>query len=312
MHQVLLIVPTLNASEIWPRFIEGVKQQTTHPAIDLHVLVIDSGSSDDTVKLALEAGFEVQVIKTTEFDHGGTRQHALGFVKEGQAFALFMTQDAIFARHDALMEMLMAFEDPQTALVYGRQLPHIGASPLAAQARLFNYPEYSLVKRYEDRATMGIKSAFCSNSFAMYRIHALQAVGGFPLKTILGEDMLVAAKLLKSGYAVRYEAKAQVFHSHNYSCIQEFKRYFDTGVFHFESRMILDEFGGIGSEGMKHFRAQLDLLDGIHGLRKVIFLIDVVFRNTLKYVGYQLGRHHNRLPIELKKSFSMFKGYWNH
>jgi rhamnosyltransferase len=210
------------------------------------------------------------------------------------------------------MEMLMAFEDPQTALVYGRQLPHIGASPLAAQARMFNYPEYSLVKRYEDRATMGIKSAFCSNSFAMYRIHALQAVGGFPLKTILGEDMLVAAKLLKSGYAVRYEAKAQVFHSHNYSCIQEFKRYFDTGVFHFESRMILDEFGGIGSEGMKHFRAQLDLLDGIHGLRKVIFLIDVVFRNTLKYVGYQLGRHHNRLPIELKKSFSMFKGYWNH
>ncbi len=315
MKPVLLIVPTLNAGALWQSFIEGVKLQTAHSENDLKVLVIDSGSTDETVKLALNAGFEVHSIEPSTFDHGGTRQRALDIASEGREseheFALFMTQDAVFTDPKSLQALMKPFEDPLTALVYGRQLPHEGATELAAQARSFNYPELSMVKRYEDRSTLGIKTAFCSNSFAMYRIHALQEVGGFPLKTIMGEDMFVAAKLLKAGYQVAYEAQAHVFHSHNYTHAQEFKRYFDTGVFHAESQSILKDFGGVGGEGMRLLRAQLKLSEGLLGFAKWVFVFDVIARNALKYIAYQLGRHHYYLPLMLKKHLSMFKGHWS-
>ena len=77
-----------------------------------------------------------------------------------------------------------------------------------------------------------MKTAFNSNSFAAYRRKALKDVGGFPINTILSEDMYVTAKMLLKNWSVAYCADAKVYHSHNYTIWQEFKRYFDIGVFH--------------------------------------------------------------------------------
>ena len=114
----------------------------------------------------------------------------------------------------------------------GRQLPHSDASLLASHARHFNYPNVSSIRDEKSISTLGLKAAFCSNSFAAYRVSALYECGGFPLNVILGEDMYVAAKMLLRGYKTAYVANATVYHSHNYSPIEEFKRYFDTGVYH--------------------------------------------------------------------------------
>ncbi|VCW13919.1 hypothetical protein BANRA_01245 [Escherichia coli] len=43
--------------------------------------------------------------------------------------------------------------------------------------------------------------------------------------------MYYTAKAILAGYKVAYVADAVVKHSHNYSPIDEFKRYFDIGVF---------------------------------------------------------------------------------
>jgi rhamnosyltransferase len=69
------------------------------------------------------------------------------------------------------------------------------------------------------------------------------AVAGFPEKLILGEDMVVAARMLQAGWSVAYVSDAQVYHSHGYTIAQEFKRYFDIGVMHQDQAWILQEFG---------------------------------------------------------------------
>ena len=135
------------------------------------------------------------------------------------------TQDAA-----ALQALVAALDDPQAAAAYGRQLPHPDATPVAAHARLFNYPDASHTRRWSDAAEFGIKTCFLSNSFAAYRVQALREVGGFPANVILGEDMHLAARLLQAGYAIRYQAQAKVYHSHNYSWLAEFRRYFDVSV----------------------------------------------------------------------------------
>ena len=79
-----------------------------------------------------------------------------------------------------------------------------------------SYPPYSIIKSKNDIEKYGISTAFCSDSFAAYKISDLLAAGGFP-KTDFAEDMLAAAQIILSGKLVYYNAEAEVFHSHPYS-----------------------------------------------------------------------------------------------
>ena len=58
-----------------------------------------------------------------------------------------------------------------------------------------------------------MKTAFNSNSFAAYRRKALKDVGGFPINTILSEDMYVTAKmLLKIGLLLIVQMLKYIIH----------------------------------------------------------------------------------------------------
>ena len=193
---IALIVPTLNPGVRWLAWLEAYASQTLKPT---HALVIDSASTDGYVEKAAEYGFKIITIKKEAFNHGGTRQLGINLVPDAE-LCIFMTQDAILHDPSSLENLIKPFlVDQDIAAVYGRQLPHIGANPLEAHARLFNYPDQSQLKSKTDIPRLGIKTAFCSNSFAAYRVTALKAVGGFPENTIFAEDMYVAAKMILSG-----------------------------------------------------------------------------------------------------------------
>lgn len=268
--------------------------------------MIDSSSSDNTVKLAEEAGFSVYSIPQSVFNHGRTRNQAVEFAKSFADVVVFMTQDAILASSDSLVNLLAPFSDPEVAAVCGRQLPHHNATPLAAHARYFNYPSESKVKSKVDIPTLGIKTAFMSNSFAAYRLSVFEELGGFPDSTILAEDMYLTAKMILSGYKVAYCAEATVFHSHNYTLKQEFQRYFDTGVFQRDQAWIQQTFGKAASEGKKFVLSELKFLskNAPHLLPKALL------STFVKWVGFKLGYHYQKLPYAWCRWLSMHKGYW--
>ena len=221
MYRVGVIVPTLNAGELWPAWLEAVSQQT-YP---IHrKLVIDSSSKDQTVSQARVQGFEVIVIPPQEFNHGGTRQLAAMHLDDCELL-VFLTQDALLASSDTIANLVNTFTNKQVALAYGRQLPHNNASVLGSHARIFNYTNESIIKSRHDISKMGIKTTFCSDSFACYRRSDLLAIGGFKSDLILGEDAHVAARLILADKKIAYVAEAQVFHSHDYSVTQDFRRY---------------------------------------------------------------------------------------
>lgn len=301
--KIAVVVPTLNAGSLWRAWIDGLLAQDLPLA---RRLVVDSGSTDATVAMAEAAGLELRKISPAEFDHGGTRQWAAGLVGECD-IVVFLTQDAVLARPDSIRNLVAAFADPAVALCYGRQLPHAGASPLAAHARLFNYGEASYVRAYDDRATFGIKTAFSSNSYAAYRQQALQSVGGFPVRGIVSEDMFVAAKALKAGWKVAYCAEATVYHSHEYTLAQEFRRYFDIGVFRARNRWIYDEFGEAGGEGARFVRSEMAFLLR-HG--RLALLPVALVRTAFKLLGFRLGSIEHWMPPGLKRRLSLHRRFW--
>lgn len=302
MTKVGLIVPTLNAGPDWLVWLAALAQQTRRPD---QLLLIDSSSSDETVQLAFDFGFEIKIIAKNQFNHGGTRQWGVEHLA-GMDIIVFLTQDAILAEPDAIERLLAAFDNPEVATAYGRQLPHKHAGPIAAHARLFNYPAAGQLRGIEDRGRFGIKTVFTSNSFAAYRRSALMRVGGFPVHTIMNEDTYVVGKLLRAGWKIAYCADAQVLHSHDYSFAEEFKRYFDIGVFHAETAWLQREFGGATGEGLKYIRSEWFYLLKFAPSR----IPSAWLRTGLKWLGYKLGVSHRHLPTVLKNGFSLHKAYW--
>jgi rhamnosyltransferase len=298
-----LCLPTLNAAATAQPFIAALTAQSLS---DFDRLVIDSSSDDNTVALFTEAGFRVHKISRESFDHGATRQLAIELSPDADII-IFMTQDAILTDSSSLQYLVNAFADPSVGVAYGRQLPAPEATLIAAHARLFNYPSESFVRTKADISRYGIKTAFLSNSFAAYRRSALMAAGGFPASVIMSEDSMVATKMLLSGWKIAYCVEATCYHSHNYTPLKEFQRYFDIGVFHAREGWYLRALGGAEGEGKRFVQSELRYLR-----RHASKLIPAaLLRSVLKLLGYRLGRLEHYLPRWVKLACSMNRGFWS-
>jgi rhamnosyltransferase len=300
--QVALVIPTLNAASDWHALVGAIQSQERPPD---QVLIVDSESTDCTLALAHASQFLSAKISRASFNHGGTRQWAVQHMKDAE-IVVFLTQDAILASPDSLEALLRTFDDPLVGAAFGRQLPRNGANAIEAHARLFNYPMDSSVRAFESRETLGFKAIFISNSFAAYRRRALEAVGGFPPDVILGEDTITAAHLLMKGWRIAYAADAQVYHSHAYSWLQEFRRYFDTGVLHARESWLLDEFGRTGGEGRRLVASELAYL----WAHDRALIPSAMIRTVLKWTGYRLGRFESHLSLGMKRRLSMHHRFW--
>ncbi len=297
-----ILIPTLNAGESWMAVLEGVKNQSIFIP---KKIIIDSGSTDATVEIALDYGFEVKRISKDDFNHGRVRQQLVD-LSDNTDICIFLTQDAILATNDSIKNLVEAFNDPDVGLAYGRQLPHKNATILETHARLFNYPEHSFVRSYRDKYHLGFKVFFCSNSFAAYRKSALKVAGGFPSHSIMGEDALVSAKMLMERFKIAYVADAAVYHSHSYSTIAEFKRYFDTRVFHEQNSWLIEDFGKPTGEGVRFLRSEIKYVIR-HDLKSIFKSITSL---GAKWLGYKSGKYYNRLPYPMLLKLSMHKHYW--
>lgn len=297
-----LCVPTLNAGNEWKEWLKGLLRQDA--SLDVSI-VIDSSSEDHTVDLAKEAGLSVHQIDKACFNHGATRQLGVSLMPDVD-IVIFLTQDAMLASPDSINNLLLAFDNPDVGAAYGRQLPRKTAGAIEGHSRVFNYPGQSRINSLEDAKELGIKTAFISNSFSAYRRVVLMEVGGFPENTILNEDTYVAAKMLLNGWKVAYCSDAEVYHSHDYSYLEEFRRYFDIGVFHSREPWFRNELGHAEGEGVRYVKSELTYLL----TRNPLLIPSAVFRTVFKFVGYKLGLNEGKLSSRLKYYCSMHKHYW--
>ncbi|MEW6658120.1 MAG: glycosyltransferase [Thermodesulfobacteriota bacterium] len=302
--KIALSIPTLNGGETFERVVYALSTQTIRPE---NFLVIDSGSTDNTVDAALAGGAKIYKIRKEDFNHGGTRNMAWHLV-EADVY-IFMTQDALPADPHTMKNLLRPFSMyPKVGVVYARQLPRPRAGPIEALSRFFTYPASSQLKKISDKSHSGIKTVYCSNACAAYRREALASVEGFPENVIMCEDVYTAARIMEAGYDIYYQADSLVYHSHDYSILQEFKRYFDLGVF-YESRerWIIDAFGGVKQQGMRFF------LEGLGYLKEKecqYLFPEFLVRTAAKLCGYKLGSIERYLPKQIKTSISMHENYW--
>jgi len=300
---VSVIIPTYNAQRYLPKLLNNLASQT----INFELIIIDSSSTDNTLKIAKSYADKIITIDKREFDHGATRTKA---IKEASgSIVIFLTQDALPSSNNALEKLIQVLKDNEdVAAVYGRQIPYPNATLFGKHLREFNYRDKSYIKELKDKEKFGIKTAFCSDSFAAYKKDAIEGVKLFKEGTIVGEDMHIVARLLLKGYKKAYCAETSVYHSHNYTIWQDFKRYFDTGVFHSCEPWLIDKFGKAEGEGKKFVKSELNYLIKNRAYYKIP---EFAIRNAFKLLGYKMGKKYKKMPKSIAKKLSMHKAWWD-
>lgn len=311
-----VIIPTYHPDGRFDLLITRLNQQTVKPD---HIIIVRT-KGERTSKsrygkklghLAINVGtykvyrnIKIVEIEKEEFDHGGTRN--LGASYSDAEFMLFMTQDAIPADEHMIEELLAGFERRDTAVVYGRQIAYRNTGILENYVRKFNYPPVSKRKTIRNLETMGIKTFFNSNTCSCYRRSTFDELGGFVSHTNFNEDLFYGAEAIRSGYAIYYQAKAKVVHSHKYPWLMQLRRNFDNGVSQVQYQDILGNVKAEG-EGMKLLKGMtVYLAKKGRFLLIPVFFIECVFR----YAGFFLGKHYKYLPKFVCRKLSMNRKFW--
>ena len=301
LTKISVIIPTLNAADRLEQLVNMLHAQETDIA---QILIIDSGSTDQTVDLAQKLETILIKIEKGAFDHGATRNLAAD--QADADILVFMTQDALPASRNTIGRLIQPLQDPTIVLSYARQVPRAEASLSEQYLRLANYPPVSAIKTKENIPQMGIKTFQNSNVCAAYRRKEFYSLGCFPQPVICNEDMLFAARAIFAGYKIAYTAEAVVWHTHSLSSKQLFRRYFDIAA-SLDHEPRIRSVGRAEAKGLDFLFKQLVYLK----TRKKLMQVPRVFWETgAKYLGYKAGENHKRIPEQFKKYLGLNTLYW--
>lgn len=297
-----IILPVCNPDE---RTVQSVKRllKQTYPINRIYIIHTDKGMFPKELE-TLSDKIHITHIRPEEFDHGGTRHQ--GAMMSHAQFFIYMTQDALPVNERLVENLMEAFQNEKVGAAYARQLPAADCGAIERFTRNFNYPPESRVKSEEDLSVLGIKTYFCSNTCAAYRKSVYMSLGGFETKVIFNEDMIMAGRIIQSGYKIVYAADAQVIHSHHDGCMKLFKRNFDMAVSQAEHPEI---FEGISSE-KEGIRLVKQTSAYLLKIGKPWLIIQMFVQSGFKYLGYRMGKNYRLLPKRVVMLCTMNPGYW--
>lgn len=304
VSMISVIIPTYNAKGNIEPLLSALKVQDLGQN-SLEILVVDSSSQDGTAEYCTNIpDVHLIKIKKEEFNHGHTRNVAASHA-QGDVF-VFMTQDAVPYNSLFLLNLVSPILKGKAVAAFGRQVARPNALPMEVLTRLYNYPEIEALKSRENIKDLGIKTFFFTNVCSAVSRQAFEETRGFPDHVILNEDMMLAYKLIQSGYKIAYAAQAQVIHSHNYTCMQQFRRNFDIAVSLKMNGEIL-RYAHAETEGKKYIAYVCQsLMQG----KKYMEIVRFMIQSAFKLVGYRMGMHYKRIPVFLKKKISMNPDFW--
>ncbi len=208
---ISIIIPTKNGDATINDCLQTIFKQTLINKCE--IIIIDSGSTDNTLDIIKQYSVRLYQIQPQEFNHGATRNYGVSLAK-GE-FVVMTVQDAIPNDSYWLEKMLRHFEDPKVAGVCGGQMvPHLQNNNPHEWFRPQNNPEIKKTQFTTQEYKNADKSSIIGldDVNAMYRTSLLKQ---YPFQKVdYGEDMIWQHEILKNGYAIVFDMNARVRHYH--------------------------------------------------------------------------------------------------
>lgn len=279
-----IVIPVKNGEPWIAACIESIIKQTRFNQTE--IIVVDSGSTDNTLKILSGLPVKIYQIPGASFNHGGTRNFAVS--KCTGEFVVMTVQDARAADERWLEKLHEPFDDPDVVAVSGAQaVPHeTDKNPVEwfrPQSRA-TIQKFRFGKEGFLRLSAIEQSRICGwdNVNSMYRRDILLK---FPFdEVVFGEDMLWAKNAFLADLTLAYNKAAVVYHYHQENETFLFRRLLTSWYFRY-----------------KHFKV-IPQVPNVTFRKHMTMLKTILFRSpglTLKQKLFWW--RYNQMRIEVKK-----------
>ena len=205
-----IVIRTLNEAAHLPRLLDDIATQTHQPD---ELVLVDSGSTDDTVRIAESYGASIVHIPPGDFTFGGALNIGC---ERAKGDVLIFASAHVYPVTDQWIERLLApFADEGVGLSYGGQ----DADPEG------NFSEGQLLKEwFPDDSDFNQQNPFCNNANCAVRRDIWER---HPYdETLTGlEDIAFGRQVLAERSKIAYVADARIVHVHDEHFRQTMNRY---------------------------------------------------------------------------------------
>lgn len=200
--RVSAVIRAHNEGKHIGRLLKGLEQQTVRPD---EIILVDSGSTDNTVAIAESAGCTIIHIAKNEFSFGRALNKGCA-VADGDI--LLFASAHVYPVYDTYVEHIVsAFDRASVSIAYGRQVGDERTKFSESRVMLKWYPSHNIWDQ---------DHPFSNNANAAVRKSLWEELRYDETLTGL-EDLDFAQKALVKGHKVSYVADAPVVHVHEES-----------------------------------------------------------------------------------------------
>lgn len=232
-----VICPLYNAEKYIRNLDSSIKRQKNVNIQKISYILTES--NDNTKQILNDIGAKYDEIKPEEFSHSLSREKIA--MRSNADILVFITQDVEIRNDDWLEKLVEPIIINEVHASFSRQMTKY--DNIEKYTREKNYPKESYIVSKNDIERLGLRTFFFSDASSAINRKVFQALNGYDQKDLpTNEDMYIAYKLIINNYNIKYCSDSVVYHSHQFSFKQLYKRYYDTGLFFSENRY-LDKYG---------------------------------------------------------------------
>ncbi|MBE6070340.1 MAG: glycosyltransferase [Clostridium butyricum] len=238
--KISIICPIYNGQQYIEKLNDNILKQKLDSNQELEILYVLTKSTDKSEDILKKLNCKYTLIEPKDFSHSTTRE--MMAEKATGEIIVFISQDIKIKNNAWLNNLVAPIINGQCEASFSRQIGEDNG--IEKYTREKNYPSESRVVSKADIEKYQIRTFFYSDassavSAKIYR--ELNAYDGKRMPT--NEDMYFAHKLIHAGYRIKYCSDSEVYHSHEFTFKQIYKRYYDTGIF-FKQNPYLKKYKG--------------------------------------------------------------------
>jgi glycosyltransferase involved in cell wall biosynthesis len=230
---ISIVIPTFNAGLEFKWLLRKLNAQKGLK--NLEIVVVDSGSTDQTVAWAHEAGCTVVEITQAEFTHSHSRN--LGAASATSDYVLFMVQDAypigVYWAY-GMLRFLMDHADEGLVAASCSEYPRSDSdimydSMIDTHYRFLGCHERDRIGDFKGDDHMALRSRGQLSDVAC--LISRKMFGEYGYQGDYAEDLDLGIRLIKDGHKVAMLASVKVVHSHNRPAFYYLKRSYVDVIF---------------------------------------------------------------------------------